>query len=95
MKMEKRRKQLDFKSFKNALKSLGIKLQENVNEDSRVFIDAGIDSLEIIEIIIFFENEYGVHLSEEDMNLESDLTISELLDIFNSKILEEQNVIDL
>lgn len=93
--MEKRRKQLDFKSFKNALKSLGIKLQENVNEDSRVFIDAGIDSLEIIEIIIFFENEYGVHLSEEDMNLESDLTISELLDIFNSKILEEQNVIDL
>ena len=58
---------------------------EDVNEDSDFRDDLGIDSLDLFELVMNLENEYGVDFPAEE--LESLRTVGDVIDF-----LEKNNV---
>ncbi|MBQ6542017.1 MAG: acyl carrier protein [Lachnospiraceae bacterium] len=58
---------------------------EDVNEDSDFRDDLGIDSLDLFELVMNLENEYGVEFPAEE--LESLRTVGDVIDF-----LEKNNV---
>ena len=58
---------------------------EDVNEDSDFRDDLGIDSLDLFELVMNLENEYGIEFPAEE--LESLRTVGDVIDF-----LEKNNV---
>ena len=58
---------------------------EDVNEDSDFRDDLGVDSLDLFELVMNLENEYGVEFPAEE--LESLRTVGDVIDF-----LEKNNV---
>lgn len=61
---------------------LGIKT-ETVSEESDVINDLGADSIDIVQLLMAMENEFGVTVSEDDAdNLK---TVGDIVSLINSK----------
>ena len=45
---------------------LGIKDAEEINNDASFIDDLGADSLDTVELVMAFEEEYGVEISDEE-----------------------------
>ena len=58
---------------------------EDVNEDSDFRDDLGVDSLDLFELVMNLENEYGIEFPAEE--LESLRTVGDVIDF-----LEKNNV---
>lgn len=63
---------------------LGVK-EENVKAESKFVDDLGADSLDLVELIMAFEDKFGVEISDEDA--EKIVTVKDALDYIeaNSK----------
>lgn len=62
---------------------LGIEEEEAVNEASFVD-DLGADSLDLVELIMALEEEFGQEISDEDA--EKILTVQESIDYINERL---------
>lgn len=61
---------------------LGIKT-ETVSEESDVINDLGADSIDIVQLLMAMENEFGVTVSEDDAdNLK---TVGDIVSLIDSK----------
>ena len=45
---------------------LGLKDAEEINNDASFIDDLGADSLDTVELVMAFEEEYGIEISNED-----------------------------
>ena len=45
---------------------LGLKDTEEINNDASFIDDLGADSLDTVELVMAFEEEYGIEISDED-----------------------------
>ena len=45
---------------------LGLKDAEEINNDASFIDDLGADSLDTVELVMAFEEEYGIEISDED-----------------------------
>lgn len=61
---------------------LSIHLSE-IKLDSRIIHDLGADSIDFIQLSICFEEEFGIEISESE--LESIQTVSDILELLDSK----------
>ena len=59
---------------------------EEITNQTRVFLDLGIDSLTMMEIICVIENIYNIFFSEEQLSFDENLTIGELIEIINKQL---------
>ncbi|MDF2936481.1 MAG: acyl carrier protein [Paenibacillaceae bacterium] len=48
--------------------NLEVKLPENVTESSRVYQDLFIDSIMVLQLIVYVEEEFGISVPEEDVD---------------------------
>ena len=62
---------------------LGIE-SSKITEDARFIEDLGADSLDTVELIMQFEEEFDIEISDEDA--ESLTTIGKSVDYINSKL---------
>ena len=56
---------------------------ESVTEDKEILKDLGADSLDIVELLMAFEEEFGVSIPEEDaMNIK---TVADVITLVNKQ----------
>jgi len=61
---------------------LGLK-EEKIKAESKVVEDLGADSLDIVELLMLLEDEFGIEVSEEEaVNLK---TVSDIVNIIDSR----------
>lgn len=60
---------------------LGVK-EEDIKLESRFVDDLGADSLDLVELIMSFEDKFGVEISDEDA--EKIVTVKDALDYIDS-----------
>jgi acyl carrier protein len=48
--------------------------------------DLGADSLDIVELIMTFEEEFNIEISEEDLNTNPILTVNDAIELVKNKI---------
>ena len=61
---------------------LGVK-PESIKPESRIMEDLGADSLDVVELLMLLEDEFGVEVSEEEaVNLK---TVADILSIIDAK----------
>ncbi|MFZ7121715.1 MAG: acyl carrier protein [Eubacteriaceae bacterium] len=70
------------KVFDILAEELGIELDE-IKEDSNIQEDLGADSLAVVEIIMAFEDEFDIKISEEDSLKLS--TVNDIITYITSK----------
>lgn len=76
---------MEDKVIKMIAKKLG-KKPEEVNLKSRLVEDLGADSLDVVELLMLLEDEYGITIPDEDaVNLN---TIEDIVNFLNSKKLK-------
>ena len=51
----------------NVLKNFTAMPQENINADSMLIADLGMDSLKMIEAVVAVEKEFNVHISDKKL----------------------------
>lgn len=57
--------------------------ESKITEDSRLVEDLGADSLDTIELLMAFEEEFGISIPDEEaMNMK---TIKDIVDLIDSK----------
>lgn len=57
-----------------------------INEDTNLVDDLGADSLDIVELVMHFEEEYGVELPTDDLgNIE---TVKDIMDLMKKMGVE-------
>lgn len=59
--------------------NLEVKLPENVTEASRVYQDLFIDSIMVLQLIVYVEEEFGISVPEEDVDPAVFQTIGSLI----------------
>lgn len=67
-------------------KQLGVDEAE-VKEESTFKDDLGADSLDLFELVMALEDEYGIEIPSED--LESIVKVSDIMDYLKNKGIEE------
>ncbi len=67
----------------------GIRL-ENIKEDSRLTEDLGMDSLDAIELTMGVEEEYGLHITDEEA--ETMVTVKMIISYVTRRKNEEANL---
>ncbi len=60
------RTQIEEKVRKFLLDELEIE-EENINDDARLYEDMGIDSLDLVEIVVIVDREFGFKINPEEM----------------------------
>lgn len=76
---------MEEKVIKMIAKKLGKKI-EDVNLNSRLVEDLGADSLDVVELLMLLEDEYGITIPDEEaVNLN---TIGDIVNFLNSKKLK-------
>lgn len=60
---------------------LGVK-EEDIKTDSKFVDDLGADSLDLVELIMAFEDKFGIEISDEDA--EKIVTVKDALDYIDS-----------
>lgn len=61
---------------------LGVK-EEDIKPESKFVEDLGADSLDLVELIMGFEDKFGIEISDEEA--EKMITVKDVLDYINSK----------
>lgn len=54
-----------------------------INRSSRLYKDLGVDSLELLEVIMEVESEY--HITIEDSEICESSTVGDIIDLINAK----------
>ena len=62
---------------------LGVKIEE-IKAESKFVDDLGADSLDLVELIMSFEDKFGIEISDEEA--EKIITVKDALDYINSHI---------
>ncbi|SHH21070.1 acyl carrier protein [Thermosipho atlanticus] len=73
--------------FRQLSKVLAEKLDipiEDIDESSHIIDDLGADSLDVVDLIMILEDEYGIRI--EDDELESIATVGDILNILERKL---------
>lgn len=74
---------MDEKVIKMIAKKLG-KKPEDINLNSRLVEDLGADSLDVVELLMVLEDEYGITIPDEEaVNLN---TIGDIINFLNNRI---------
>ena len=60
---------------------LGVK-EDDIKTESKFVDDLGADSLDLVELIMAFEDKFGVEISDEDA--EKIITVKDALDYINA-----------
>ncbi len=61
---------------------LGVK-EEDIKPESKFVEDLGADSLDLVELIMAFEDKLGIEISDEEA--EKMITVKDVLDYINSQ----------
>ena len=69
------------------LEKLEVKEEEIVPE-AKFVDDLGADSLDLVEMVMSFENEYGIEISDEDA--ETLLTVEKAIDYIQRRLAERE-----
>lgn len=77
---------MDLKDMVMILKDVDTLDFEEITNQTRVFLDLGIDSLTMMEIICVIEKIYNIFFSEEQLSFDENLTIGELIEIINKQL---------
>jgi len=75
---------------REAAEFIGI-LEQNVHPESRFFEDLGCDSLDIMELIMKFEDRFGVTL-EDDSELDKIRTVQDAATLLRSTLVVEEGL---
>ncbi|ANQ54390.1 acyl carrier protein [Thermosipho affectus] len=62
---------------------------EDIDESSNIIDDLGADSLDVVDLVMILEDEYGVKI--EDDELERIVTIEDLLNILEPKLKDRED----
>ncbi|MCL5069326.1 MAG: acyl carrier protein [Actinobacteria bacterium] len=62
---------------------LGVKM-EDIKAESKFVDDLGADSLDLVELIMSFEDKFGIEISDEEA--EKIISVKDALDYINSHI---------
>ncbi|ABR31382.1 acyl carrier protein [Thermosipho melanesiensis] len=57
---------------------------EDIDESSHIIDDLGADSLDVVDLVMILEDEYGIKIEDEE--LEQISTIEDLLNILEPKL---------
>ncbi|ODN30587.1 acyl carrier protein [Fervidobacterium thailandense] len=61
---------------------------EDIDEDSHLIEDLGADSLDAFDLVMVFEDEFGIKL--EDAEIENLLTVKDIVDLLSKKLAEQE-----
>uniref|UniRef100_A0A7C4CD37 Acyl carrier protein n=1 Tax=Fervidobacterium thailandense TaxID=1008305 RepID=A0A7C4CD37_9BACT len=61
---------------------------EDIDEDSHLIEDLGADSLDAFDLVMVFEDEFGIKL--EDAEIESLMTVRDIVDLLAKKLSEQE-----
>ena len=76
--------------FKKVAEIISEKLNvpiEDIDEDSHLIEDLGADSLDAFDLVMAFEDEFGVKIEDEEV--EKILTVRNIVDLLSKKLKEE------
>ncbi|MGB9615090.1 MAG: acyl carrier protein [Fervidobacterium sp.] len=76
--------------FKKVAEIISEKLNvpiEDIDEDSHLIEDLGADSLDAFDLVMVFEDEFGIKLEDEE--IERLLTVRDILNLLSEKLKEE------
>lgn len=76
--------------FKKVAEIISEKLNvpiEDIDEGSHLIEDLGADSLDAFDLVMVFEDEFGIKLEDEEV--EKLLTVKDILDVLMEKLKEE------
>ena len=59
---------------------------EQITEDTKVKDGLGMDSLDLVEVVMRLENEFGCTIPDEDYGLETTLTVGDVFKIVANRI---------
>jgi acyl carrier protein len=59
---------------------------DKITEDTKVKDSLGMDSLDLVEVVMRLENEFGCTIPDEDYGLETTLTVGDLFKIVANRI---------
>lgn len=59
---------------------------EDINEDTSLINDMVLDSLQVLNLIVLIENQFGFSCDEEELSLDLFDNMSELVDFIESKL---------
>ena len=59
---------------------------EQITEDTKVKDGLGMDSLDLVEVVMRLENEFGCTIPDDDYRLETTLTVGDLFKIVANRI---------
>jgi acyl carrier protein len=63
-------------------------LTADINEETNLIADLGLDSVGILQVILGAEKEFGISISEEELDSESFSRMGNLLTIIEKKVDE-------
>jgi len=73
-----------FEKIRKALaEQLGVD-EKNINQQSRIVEDLGADSLDVVELLMNLEEEYGISISEDEATKIS--TVGDFVKLVESKM---------
>lgn len=81
---------MDLKNMVMILQDIDTLNLGEITNQTRVFLDLGIDSLTMMEIICVIENIYDIFFSEEQLSFNENLTIGELIEIINKQLKDQK-----
>ncbi len=61
---------------------------EDIDENSHLIEDLGADSLDAFDLVMVFEDEFGIKL--EDAEIESLMTVRDIVDLLAKKLSEQE-----
>ena len=65
---------------------LNVSNLEDTDKPISLVEDLGADSLDIVELIMTFEEEFNIEISEEDLNTNPILTVNDAIELVKNKI---------
>lgn len=77
------REELTEKVVKTTVEHLGVKA-EKVTEDARFVEELGADSLDVIELVMAFEELFGIEITDDETDGLS--TVKQAIDLLESKV---------
>lgn len=60
--------------------------KEDINETTNLFVDLGIDSIEMLELIVELENEFGIEFDDDEIDAEVLGDVSKLVELIRGKV---------
>ena len=72
-------------AIRNIFTERGIYIGEEIKEDTALQ-ELGVDSLQLVDILISIEEEFGIELDETDLDPSNLNEIGDLVRVINSKI---------